>query len=101
MAVSHDYDPERQCLTIRIDGAFDFSIHKAFRDAYTRPDGHPRSYVVDAAGTDRIDSSALGMLVLLCEEAGSRNAEVHLVNLSPALRHILRVAGFNRRATIH
>lgn len=101
MGVSNDYDHEQQCLTIRIDGAFDFSIHKAFRDAYARLDARPRSYVVDAAGTDRIDSSALGMLVLLCEEAGSRNAQVHLVNCSPVLRNILRVAGFNRRVTVH
>lgn len=101
MGVSHDYDHERQCLTIRIDGGFDFGIHKAFRDAYARLEERPRSYVIDTAGTDRIDSSALGMLLLLCEEAGSRNAEVHLVNLSPALRNILRVAGFNRRARIH
>lgn len=101
MSVSHEYDKERDCLTLRLEDGFDFSMHRAFRDAYMRPDIEPRSYLVDTGGTERIDSSALGMLMLLCERAQAHQATIHLVNCSAALRNILRVAGFDKQLTIN
>lgn len=101
MSVSHEYDKERDCLTLRLEDGFDFPIHRAFRDAYARHDIEPRSYVIDTGGTERIDSSALGMLMLLCERAKTHQASIHLVNCSPALRNILRVAGFEKQMTIN
>src|SRR3546814_13608325 len=82
MSVCHEYDKERDCLTLRLEDGFDFSIHRAFRDAYARHDVEPRSYVVDTGGTERIDSSALGMRMLLCERAKTHQASIHLVNCS-------------------
>ena len=101
MSVSHEYDKERDCLTLRLEDGFDFSIHRAFRDAYINQDIDPRRYVVDTGSTERIDSSALGMLMLLCERARAHQASIHLVNCSPALRNILRVAGFEKQITIN
>lgn len=101
MSVSQEYDRERDCLTIRLEDGFDFSMHRAFRDAYTKIDVQPRCYIVDTAATERIDSSALGMLMLLCERARNQQASVQLVNCSPALRNILKVAGFDKQLAIN
>ncbi|MDX2299665.1 MAG: STAS domain-containing protein [Xanthomonadaceae bacterium] len=101
MSVSHEYDRERDCLTIRLEESFDFAVHKAFREAYAQLDAQPRTYVIDTSGTERIDSSALGMLMLLCERARSHQAAIHVVNCSPALRNILRVSGFDKQMTVN
>jgi anti-anti-sigma factor len=78
---------------IRINGRFDFSLHRAFRDAY-RDQAPSLSYVVDLSGTEYLDSSALGMLLLLREHAGGDNAKVRLAGASPDVRRLLDIARF-------
>ena len=79
--------------TIQVVGRFDFGCHPDFRQAY---EGFKSvsAYVIDLGATEYLDSSALGMLLVLRESAGSGN--VRIVNCGPAVRRILEVANFNQ-----
>ena len=82
-------------LTITIDGRFDFSSHKEFRDAYRDVDPGA-NYVVDMSKTDYMDSSALGMLLLLREYAGADKAKISITGCSPDIRKILTISNFQK-----
>jgi anti-anti-sigma factor len=60
-----------------------------------------RSYVLDLEQVTGMDSSALGMLMLLREHAGGDRAEIRIVNASADLRNTLRIAGFDKLFTVH
>jgi len=81
------------CLTIHVEGRFDFNCHQQFRRAYEGAAAPVTEYVVDLRGTEYIDSAALGMLLVLRESAG--NATVRIANSRPAVRKILQIANFN------
>ena len=53
--------------TLRLKGRFQFDSHREFRSAYEPyiEDPAARVVVVDFSGVDYLDSSALGMLLLL------------------------------------
>jgi len=87
-------------ITITINGRFDFSSHKDFREAYTNTGGENSTYVVDMSGTDYIDSSALGMLLLLREFAGSDKANITIRGTQKEVKDILEVSNFDKLFTL-
>lgn len=80
---------------IRVSGRFDYKIHQDFREAY-RHCPQRTSFIVDLGGTEYIDSSALGMLMVLREHAGGEQAAVRIQNCSTHVRKILQIAHFER-----
>ncbi len=99
MIVHHDQDND--CLTLQLGERFDFSVHRDFHDACLGPDRPAHSYVIDLAQVTKMDSSALGMLLLLREHAGADRAEIRIVNAGSELRKTLRVAGFDKLFVLH
>ncbi|TVQ70051.1 MAG: anti-sigma factor antagonist [Chromatiaceae bacterium] len=91
-SIQHD---NGQTLVIQVRGRFDFSLHKEFRQAYKNSEGASR-YVVDLMGTEYVDSSALGMLLLLREFASDHGGEVVLRSGPGEVRKILEIANFPR-----
>jgi anti-anti-sigma factor len=89
------FDKKTECLTIKVKGRFDYSCHKTFKDAFTKI-GSVKSYEVDLADVTYLDSSALGMLLLLRDHAGGENAAIRLVNVNGAVVDILKIANFHR-----
>ena len=83
-------------ITISINGRFDFSSHKDFREAYTNTGGENSNYIVDMSATDYIDSSALGMLLLLREFAGSDKAKISIRGTQKEVKDILEVSNFDK-----
>ncbi len=83
-------------LTISIDGRFDFSSHQDFRRAYEDVAEKPASYVVDLADTSYLDSSALGMLLLLRDHAGGDTSDISIVNCSADVKKILSISNFEQ-----
>lgn len=83
-------------LKIRIDGRFDFSSHQAFRDAYEGNEKPAEGYCVDMTNATYLDSSALGMLLLLRDYAGGDNAQVTLANCNDDVRRILTISNFEQ-----
>ncbi len=87
-------------LTINVDGNFDFSIYKSFRHAYTGVEGSVKEYVVNLSKAEYMDSSALGMLLLLREYAGGDSANIQLVSPNPDVLKVLNIANFQSMFTI-
>jgi anti-anti-sigma factor len=95
------HDSEHDCLTLQVGQRFDFSIHRDFHEACLDSGKAARSYVIDLGEVTSMDSSALGMLLLLREHAGADRAEIRIVNAGNELRNTLRVAGFDKLFVLH
>jgi len=87
-------------LTIKIQGRFDFSAHQEFRDAYEKANAKPDGYVVDMSETTYLDSSALGMLLLLRDHAGGDTSHIEIVNCNNDVKKILTISNFEQLFTI-
>ncbi len=86
-------------LVLRISGRFDFSLHKEFRAAHDAAKG-VRCYILDLSEAVYMDSSALGMMLLLREWAHGEGAEVRIRTQAPIVRKILAMAHFEKLFTI-
>ncbi|AJG12244.1 anti-sigma-factor antagonist [Pseudomonas plecoglossicida] len=96
MAVETVFSQDGKKLTIKIKGRFDFGKHQEFRDAYERQSSRPDSVVVDLKDTTYLDSSALGMLLLLRDHAGGDESDVRVVHASSDVRKILAISNFEK-----
>ena len=81
---------------LHLNGRFDFSTHRDFKTAH---DGAlqtqgVKEVVVDLTQVEYMDSSALGMLLLLREKANMFNIEVSLRSCDGFVHKILEVANF-------
>ena len=81
--------------TIKIDGRFDFSVQSDFRKAYEMAVSNSQ-FILDFSTADYMDSSALGMLLLLRDYAGADNADVSLNNCGSEIKGILEISNFHK-----
>ncbi len=96
MEVTKQASDDNRTVSIKITGRFDFSSHRAFRKAYDDHNTPGTTFEVDLSGSEYIDSSALGMLLLLKEFAEASDGEVVLVRPSDEVEKILNLANFHR-----
>lgn len=82
-----------------IKGRFDIACYEAFNHAYKDLVGQTDQFQVDLSMTTFMDSSALGMLLLLREKAGD-SAHIELVNANDEVAKILQIAQFHQLFTI-
>jgi anti-anti-sigma factor len=87
-------------LVISIKGRFDFGAHQQFRDAYEKVFPKPKTYEIDLKEATYLDSSALGMLLLLRDHAGGESAQVHITHSSTDVRKILAISNFDKLFSI-
>jgi len=83
-------------VTIAVAGKFDFQLYDEFRASYADTAGSGVQYVIDLSDTEFLDSSALGMLLLLREHAGGESSNIEISQASPEVRKILDVANFGK-----
>lgn len=100
MSIQALMSADSQVLTISVKGRFDFGAHQDFRNAYERSGLTPGQYVVDLQDTDYIDSSALGMLLLLRDHAGGDAADIRIVHCNPDVRKVLSISNFEQLFSI-
>ncbi|MGE8151628.1 STAS domain-containing protein [Pseudomonas vancouverensis] len=81
-------------LTISIKGRFDFAKHQAFRQSYESRE--LSAVVVDLKEATYLDSSALGMLLLLRDHAGGEDSDIRVINSSTDVRKILAISNFDK-----
>ncbi len=83
---------------VSMTGRFDFKVHRDFKDAYTPLLDNAAAHEIEIEMSKLIymDSSALGMLILLNERANAANKAVILLNPSGAVSQLLEVANFSR-----
>ena len=97
MSVVTEISADGQKLTISVKGRFDFAKHLEFRNSYELPDrAMPSSVVVDLKEATYLDSSALGMLLLLRDHAGGDNSDIRVVNSSCDVKKILAISNFDK-----
>lgn len=87
---------------LALTGRFDFNSHRIFRDAYEsilKTDG-VRTLDIDFSKVEYLDSSALGMLLLLKERSAEKNIAVRLVGCTGTVQQILEIANFNKLFTM-
>lgn len=96
MAIQTSLSPDRAELCIAVEGRFDFSVHQEFRQAYEVVSPAPARYTVNLLKTTYLDSSALGMLLLLRDHAGGDAADVSIVNCNSDVRKILSISNFDQ-----
>ena len=100
MSITSRIDGEGRELIIAIDGRFDFSSHQSFRQSYEGYQFTPESYLIDLSETTYMDSSALGMLLLLRDHAGGDRARIRLAHSNPDVRKVLSISNFEQLFSI-
>lgn len=101
MTISAKASADGTELCISIDGRFDFSSHQEFRKAYEDVAKKPDLYIVDMNTTTYLDSSALGMLLLLRDYAGGDHANIRIVRCNEDVKKILTISNFEQLFEIH
>jgi len=86
-------------VTIQINGYFDFNVLREFRQAFEQKE-RGTAFVLDLRETTYLDSSALGMLLLLREHAGGDTAQITMRHCNAEISMILSTANFHQLFTI-
>ncbi len=83
---------------IKLQGRFEFGAHREFREACNSclGDQHVREIELDLGGVEYLDSSALGMLLMLKERADAGARRVVLADCHGVVRQVLDIANFGR-----
>ena len=83
---------------IKLTGRFDFNTHREFRAAYEPliGDASVRNVTIDFSDVDYLDSSALGMLLMLRDKLGGANKEVALTGVRGNVKQVLDIANFGK-----
>lgn len=86
---------ENDILTIKVHGVFNFSLYTQFSEAYQNKEY--KSVHVDLSTVSMMDSSALGMLLLLRVSLPKNVSEpVKLINANKTILTVLRIANFHK-----
>jgi anti-anti-sigma factor len=95
MSLKKHVSSDAKTVTITIDGIFDLSLQGDFRKAYEES-GHSVRYVIDLRGTEYMDSSAFGMLLVFKDYVGGDGADISIVNASSDLKKSFSMLQFDR-----
>jgi len=96
MSISSNLTGDGKEVTIKIPGRFDFTQNQEFRSTLENTGTNVEKFIVDLDGTDYVDSSALGMLLVLRDKVGGQKDQVKIVNIKPDVKKILTIANFGQ-----
>lgn len=82
-------------LTIRVNGRFGFESHRDFMQCFQNVATTPTAYTVDLSDTTELDSSALGMLLLLRDFAGGDRSDITIDGVSSDIIKIFQITSFD------
>ena len=100
MSIKIIMSEQEKSMTISIEERFDFSLHQQFREAYSQCSQPGVRFVLDLGETSYMDSSALGMILLLKDYAANLSGSVVIRNPNEEVNKILEIAQFHRLLTI-
>lgn len=101
MSVITTKSSDGKTITIKTDNKFDYSSHTEFRASYNNESDPGISYIIDMRNTDYMDSSALGMLLLLREHAGNGVSNISIINCNEEIKNILAISNFHKLFNIN
>lgn len=97
MPISSSVSSDGGTLTITVNGRFDATLLDEFRRSYEDVAGPTvKNYTVDLGKTEHLDSSALGMLLVLRDYAGGDKAAITIANCSPEVKKIFSISSFEQ-----
>ena len=89
-------NPQDKEVTIKLNSCFDVSGYELFKSICTENMTENNHFVVDFENTEFMDSSALGMLLLLREHTRGDKSRVTFINVKKSARKILEIAQFHQ-----
>lgn len=98
MSVETKINGANQAGRLHLIGTFDFRMRDEFKDAYTPllEDNALQHIEVDMQQVDYIDSTALGMLLILKDAAEAYEKDISIFNAQGATAHVLRSSKFGQ-----
>jgi len=89
---------DANAVSLKLSGRFDFNAHREFRGAYepVMADEQVRTLSVDLGAVEYLDSSALGMLLMLRDKANTAGKALTLVNVRGPVKQVLDIANFGK-----
>ncbi len=95
MAISTQVSSDNSEVKLRIHGRFDFDSHEDFGRAleYTKSYPHAK-YLLDFSDVTDIDSSALGMLLLLRDALGGEGANMEIMRCTADILEEFKIVNF-------
>jgi anti-anti-sigma factor len=83
---------------VKLHGRFDFSAHREFRESCNSclVAAQVREIQLDMGGVEYLDSSALGMLLMLKERADATARRIVLSDCRGTVKQVLEIANFGR-----
>lgn len=100
MTVKTYISEDNKHISIKVDQRFDFSQHQNFRNAYSKCTNKDTLFTLDLSETEYMDSSALGMILLLKDHVESIGSKMVISKPSETVNKILEIAQFHRLMTI-
>jgi anti-anti-sigma factor len=80
---------------ISVSGRFDFDVHREFREAYKNA-VKDINFILDLQSTEYLDSSALGMILLLREFVNEDRRRLRIINSNPQVKEIFAVCNMDK-----
>jgi len=101
MSLTTQLSNDGNIFTISINGRFDFNLYKDFRDSYESGLNKGNiKFIINLSQTEYMDSSALGMLLVLKERTGGDSSSIVLKNCNKEIKNILSISNFDKLFSI-
>jgi len=99
VSVVSENSSDGEVVTVSVAGRFDYRIYDSFKASFNEIDKDRTTVNVDLSKTEYMDSTALGMLLMLREHVG-RAVQICLVKPPPEVMHVLAIANFDKLFSI-
>lgn len=95
--MQHSFNLHDTSLTVQISGRMTHADHKSFREILGRVnETNPRRVVFDLAKVEFLDSSALGMLLIVRDACVQGNRTIVLKNVTGQVEKLTKIAKLNK-----
>jgi len=100
MPITVQIDATENTVILKISDQFDYSMHQDFRESYRHENEQGIVFRIDLSNTTYMDSSALGMILLLKEHTDKLGGKVIIEKPNDSVSKILSIAKFESFVTI-
>jgi anti-anti-sigma factor len=100
MSVFLQADDDNNQLRISVKGAFNFSVYNDFREKYSNDAYRHYDIIINLQDCTLIDSSALGMLLIMKKYFDKNDGEIIISNANREVRNVLDIVHFEKKFTI-
>ena len=102
MSIKKNTSNDGKTIFLSISGRFDYKIIKDFRESFSNDkDQEGMTYFINLNDVSYMDSSALGILLVLRQHANNNKGKVTIDRPSEQVSQVLKVANFEKLFTIN